>query len=815
MLDVAKLKKKAAEFELKKQFDKALAVYVEILDGYDRARADEDVDVGLYNRVGDLYLKQGNVADAVDYYEKAVDRYSDGGFFNNAIALCNKILRNSPGRATVYYKLGKISAQKGFKSDAKANFLEYADRMQQAGNTDESFRALKEFADLCPDQDDIRLMLADQLSRKERGPEAIEQLQLLYDRYQQEGRELEARATVTRMKAIDPAIEPRSGGRQTRSGAPDLVFLDLSDSATSTRQSAVAKRATHGLDIIDVDEPVASLSATAAPDRSAVPTPSLAVEATPAPTADLLDTPAMEPALLDGITRAAEIEHSADAESSGGLLDGLEATSLTPADAPLSSGSLLDFEPTSFGAPSAAVEGEGDATSAGAGTESERSEFGDFELPDVESRALASVDSTVDDGSAIGGDLELIMPDDEEQSPRSTALDDIPLMDLDVADDLETPTGAGDWLLDTQTPRSAPRSSTIIAEHSVEMLQALADADPDDNALRRRLAEAMLDSGDREGGVRQLEAAMVGYERVDDLTSAFKLADEIVLINPESVRHHQKRVEYAFRTNERGRLIEAYLQLADALFRAGQAEKSRAIYQRVIDLAPDDARAIAALESFDVDQPTEQTAAASTTQPVAATVTSAAMQAPIASTVARASRDDEYVNLGDWLRDDEPARDTRMVVEEKEPTGDEEADFQDMLRKFKQGIAENVEEEDHQSHYDLGVAYKEMGLLDEAIAEFQKALRAPANRVSTYEALGQCFIEKAQYPMAATILQRALHEPGVSDDQLVGVLYLLGLSAEQRGQHEAALGFYQRVFVIDIQFRDIAERLAAVDGTSA
>ena len=128
MPDVAKLKKKAAELELKKQFDKALAVYIEILESFDNS--DEDIDVALYNRVGDIYLKQGNVADAVDYYEQAVDRYAESGFFNNAIALCNKILRNSPGRASIYYKLGKISAQKGFVSDAKVNFLEYADRMQ-------------------------------------------------------------------------------------------------------------------------------------------------------------------------------------------------------------------------------------------------------------------------------------------------------------------------------------------------------------------------------------------------------------------------------------------------------------------------------------------------------------------------------------------------------------------------------------------------------------------------------------------------------------------------------------------------------------
>ena len=90
----------------------------------------EELDVALFNRVGDLMAKAGNVAEATNYYEKAVDHYTEGGFFNNAIALCSKILRASPGRATVYYKLGKISAKKGFKADAKKNFLEYADRMQ-------------------------------------------------------------------------------------------------------------------------------------------------------------------------------------------------------------------------------------------------------------------------------------------------------------------------------------------------------------------------------------------------------------------------------------------------------------------------------------------------------------------------------------------------------------------------------------------------------------------------------------------------------------------------------------------------------------
>ena len=98
----------------------------------------------------------------------------------------------------------------------------------------------------------------------------------------------------------------------------------------------------------------------------------------------------------------------------------------------------------------------------------------------------------------------------------------------------------------------------------------------------------------------------------------------------------------------------------------------------------------------------------------------------------RGGGDDDFVSLGDWLRDEEGAEvhahggRTRTT-----PTGDEQADFADMLKKFKQGVAENVDSEDHEAHYDLGVAYKEMGLLDEAISEFQKALRGQQNRLRT------------------------------------------------------------------------------------
>ncbi|HEY4216934.1 MAG TPA: tetratricopeptide repeat protein [Gemmatimonadaceae bacterium] len=822
MSNVAKLKKQAAELELKKQFDKALAVYVKLLESFDQYPG--EIDVALFNRVGDLMLRQGNVADAVDYYEQAVDRYADTGFFNNAIALCNKILRHSPGRASVYYKLGKISAQKGFKNDAKVNFLEYADRMQKSGKVDESFRALKEFADLCPDQHEIRLMLADQLLRVDRKDEAIEQLQTLYARYETEGNPDDAAATADRMRAIDPAIEPRSGSTRRKSNSADLVFLDL-DAPTPRHSEAI--RAT---------------PASTAPHRPvappAAPQPAR-VEPPAAPQPARVEPPA---APLEGVTRINDGVLDLEKTPSQSLL-GLESTRLADDDLLRStpSSSLIDIEPTALGglpttpmhrssAPTHSVRddvvGSPDADDI------------DFDLPIAGPTPMVSRPSIDFDLSTLTTPASPAPARPASPTPpaptQRTVLDDLPLMDLDVpaatppaphrpTPSLEEISATGEFeLIDDDEAIGVPtpsvaRKSTIVALHSMEILLASVEGDPNNWALRRELAEAMLDAGERSSGISELETAMTGADRSGDLELASALAEEVARLEPEQVRHHQKRVEYAFRTNDRGRLIEAYLSLADALLRAEQTDKARTVYQRVVDLAPDERRAQSALETL--AGPAVAPAASPSTIDVRGDAPSGppgAMRGASSPPVEQREppKPSSFVNLGDWLRDDEIPRDTRMVVAEQEPSGDEEADFADMLRKFKQGVAENVDPEDYQSHYDLAIAYKEMGLLDEAIAQFQKALGSPSNRVPTYEALGQCFLDKQQYKLASSILSRALTERA-GEEQLVGVLYLLGLAAEAQGQADEALAYYQRVFVLDIQFRDIAVRMNALEHRGA
>jgi tetratricopeptide (TPR) repeat protein len=891
MSNVAKLKKKAAELEQKKQFDKALAVYVDLLGQL--SGNEDDADVALYNRVGDLMVRQGDVGQAVEYYEKAVDLYAEGGFFNNAIALCNKILRTSPGRASIYYKLGRISAKKGFSSDAKQNYLEYADRMQKAGKLDEAFRALKEFADLCPDQDDIRLMLAEQLAKKQRNGEALEQLQVLYEKFEPEGRAAEARATLDRMKAIDPSAQPKASTEGPKRKAGDLVFLDVSfdDKAKpgASRKSVGARSVPekpapgNGVPNAPPPKPAAPPAAPpeAAPNASGPDLPFLDLDEAPAAAAPpppveepFIQQNSIEPSDLAGMNLdgGAEFTSSLDTTFGGDSLLGLETTSMSPdvePEAPPSK--FLDLEPTIGGDSGITHDAYGDFGAISPLDDDAGADIGlvEMELSETEAEAPAPPEHdlalpgqlpTLDlpevrastSMESLGDDLELIMPESDDNAgdaPRpASALEeleppivrgdkpragnvsfDIPL--LDVSDDIGTTNGAGRPSRNSNGAASAGRAAG--APHAQQGgdpragLRNRGAADGGNGALRRSLAEALFERGMRDDGLGELEMAMIAFERAGDLDGASSVADEIIRLNPNSVRHHQKRVEYAFRTNDRSRLVDAYLELADALFRSGQADKARTVYQRVLELAPEEIRAQAALSAF-IEPSAAPNAAKKPSSPTPRnsggtsersgvfrryTGESKREPEPVPPKVEPKIPTDPagFVNLGAWLQEDDQPKSTRMVVQEQAPTGNEQADFADMLRAFKQGVAQNVEDEDHQAHYDLGVAYKEMGLVDEAISEFQKALRGPRDRVRAYESLGQCFLEKSQFQVAATLLARALVEPGHTDEQLVGVLYLLGYCHEALQQWAEALTYYQRVFAVDIEFRDVSDRIAALE----
>ncbi len=220
MSDAALYKQEARLFEQREEWERAIESYERAIEA--DAQVGSEVDLSLLNRVGDLHQRIGNVDKAVYYYEAAVDGHIGAGLYNNAIALCNKILRSMPNRHPIYLKLGTIDAAKGFLADARKHFLYYVERMQQADRLDEAFTALVEFADSSPDPE-VRLMIADQLREHDRREQAAEQFRLAWRDLVSEGREKDAREVRERIIEIDPNRDPeRNPPEEAMSTAVDV-----------------------------------------------------------------------------------------------------------------------------------------------------------------------------------------------------------------------------------------------------------------------------------------------------------------------------------------------------------------------------------------------------------------------------------------------------------------------------------------------------------------------------------------------------------------------------------------------------------------
>jgi tetratricopeptide (TPR) repeat protein len=376
-----------------------------------------------------------------------------------------------------------------------------------------------------------------------------------------------------------------------------------------------------------------------------------------------------------------------------------------------------------------------------------------------------------------------------------------PELDEDSAEGAEPPTPLGDLPL-------LPVEPTGVA--SVVELESLILDDPDNPELHLRLADRLLSGGEDIRGLEELELALGSYERLGEWPRAAEVAERLTMLAPDTIRHHQKRVELAFRSGERAPLLAAYLALGDALARAGATDKAMAVFGRVQEHDPGNAHAIGALAVLRGEPAPVTQQPAESTMPAAPAVPAAdarpATPRPAAPRAARSS--DSFVDLGSMILDEDSPRDTRMRIDRADPKDtDEQREFQEILEQFKRGIEQNLDSEDYEAHYDLGIAFKEMGLLDEAIAEFQKALRSPEGRLRTSEALGICFYDKGQFGISETVLRRAVETDHAGDEAKIGLLYWLGRAAEAQGKEMDAITSYERALAVDIRFMDLSDRM--------
>jgi tetratricopeptide (TPR) repeat protein len=144
----------------------------------------------------------------------------------------------------------------------------------------------------------------------------------------------------------------------------------------------------------------------------------------------------------------------------------------------------------------------------------------------------------------------------------------------------------------------------------------------------------------------------------------------------------------------------------------------------------------------------------------------------------------------------------------------EQVDVEEVFAKFKAGVRAQVSESDSATHYDLGLAYREMGLVKDAIDEFELAARDPKKECVCQSMIGMIHRSQGNINGAIDACIKGLHAGEKSVEQEMSLYYELGDAYETKGNAPEALYYFRKVAHRDPGYHDprgaIAARVRAV-----
>jgi tetratricopeptide (TPR) repeat protein len=237
-------------------------------------------------------------------------------------------------------------------------------------------------------------------------------------------------------------------------------------------------------------------------------------------------------------------------------------------------------------------------------------------------------------------------------------------------------------------------------------------------------------------------------------------------------------------------------ELAEAAFfiRQGLFDEARELLHGVLAEVPDSSRATWMIHSANALERGEEPPS----EPLAPPPDPTALHAP------RSAAPESAFSLAQELADElsDAAADLPSV-------GQEQVSVETVLAAFREDVDRVVSQDDADTHHDLGIAYREMGLLDDAMAEFERSSRNRRKEADAFYMVGLCRMERQQFAEAVEAFQRAHAAEVVTDNQRVAIHYELGRALHRSGRLWEALAAMRAVVSMDPSFKDAGEHVRA------
>ncbi len=366
------------------------------------------------------------------------------------------------------------------------------------------------------------------------------------------------------------------------------------------------------------------------------------------------------------------------------------------------------------------------------------------------------------------------------------------------------------------------------AKRAYEQLVSLESENPESNLT---LATVHLETGDNRKALDQFEKSLRLAERAGDFGRAIVAAKRILYIDKDRVELYNKLAEFYHRLGLRTGAFRNWLKYADQLQLRSDLTAVASVYKRICDLdpAPGLVQLCQRIEALAHAAPGDRSEDA----PEPADITPYRRLVDVALKMGNSRKIVEtqltYARILQKRGFQRKAKAVYQKILEREPDnaealerilscgddgvsddGKAREELQALTRQFQEQALARIKES-YEPYYELGTLLRHNGLRDDAINEFQMAIKGGERQLKGFEMLAVSFLETGDYGLASEVLNQGLSVKKFIDNEYVGLHYNLGVAQEQLGNPEKALEEYEQVYILDISYKDVAARLRRVE----
>lgn len=701
-------------------------------------------------KLGELYLKVGNKTSAVNEYSEVATSYTSDGFVLQAIAVFKQLLKIDPSISEVYVKLAKLYKKQGLIADAIAQYRVVIANFESQGKTAEAIEALKEMASLDQDNFSIRFKLADLFLKSKDDKHALEEFARIADDLKKKGRMDDVITLYKRLLSAKPTSSDalRGIGEAYLETGKKKEAVDSLQAALKSDPNNTATLSLLAKAYLELND-----------QNNAKLTYKNMLHIDPSSDdarRGLTKLFIAEGKYQDGMETALPF---IDKALEGNNLDGALSLLLEFYRNDVKEPALLDKMAIAY-----KLKGEGEKEKA------IREELSQLtgEAPEIEETAEEVVVEVVPKVLKV-----------EDDHTREPSLE-------------EPPQGEESGGAVKDVHKYLTEAEVYVkyglADKAIEILNAALKAFPKDKEVHNKLASL---------GVTLHEEVSLEIEEVPELEEVSEEVPELEEISeevpelevseelPAEVPHEQPlQAEEKYPVSK----IKEDMEEADFYIQQGLFEDARNICNRILEFHPENEETLLKLRAID------DAAQALLLEPVPTAGETAAVES--------------FFDLAAELDGEEfETLTTPSGMKEAEKFG-----FEDIFSEFKKGVDSQLEKEDTETHYNLGIAYKEMGLLDDAIREFKIASADPKIEFDCFNLIGICYVEKGVPLKAVEIFKKGLELPGRTNDEYASMNYELGSAYELAGMNSEALSAYTEGEKKNPGFRDIQSKISKLGG---